>query len=293
MKKCLLSLLLLAAFMLLAHCPFVHAQAVGAITGTVTDPSGAIIPGAKVTATRVETGVSQSTLSSGAGTYTIPSLVVGTYNVVAEAGGFKSGKATGITLDVAQQRDVDFKLGLAGVTSTVEVNAAPPLLNTTSGSMAGLVSEEQVQTLPLNGRSIGNLVMMQTGMAQDTGGMGWLSPMWISNGNRGETAVATLDNADSTDREMGTIQFWNFNLDAIAEFKVQQNNYSATLPSRTRRSPRSKGTNSAACSAARSRRTKPFSLSNTRASGRGRANPTLFRFLLQPSSKGKSRLLTP
>jgi hypothetical protein len=124
MKKCLVSLLLLAAFMLLADCPFVHAQAVGAITGTVTDPSGAVIPGIKITATRVETGVSQSTLSSGAGTYTIPSLVVGTYNVVAEAGGFKSGTATGITLDVAQQRTVDFKLALAGVTSTVEVNAA-------------------------------------------------------------------------------------------------------------------------------------------------------------------------
>jgi hypothetical protein len=205
----------------------VHAQAVGAITGTVTDPSGAVIPGAKVTATRVETGVSQSTLTSGAGTYTIPSLVVGTYNVIAGAGGFKTGTATGITLDVAQQRDVDFKLGLAGVTSAVEVNAAPPLLNTTSGSIAGLVSEEQVQTLPLNGRSIDNLVMMQTGMAQDTGSMGWMAPQWISNGNRGETAVATLDNADATDREMGTIQFWNFNLDAIAEFKVQQNNYSA------------------------------------------------------------------
>ena len=57
--------------------------------------------------------------------------------------------------------------------------------------------------------------------------MGWLAPQWISNGNRGETVVATLDNADATDTEMGTLQFWNFNLDAIAEFKVLQNNYSA------------------------------------------------------------------
>jgi hypothetical protein len=227
MKKYLVSLFLLAAFSLLVHCPFVHAQAVGAITGTVTDPSGAVIPGAKVTATRVETRVSQSTVTSGAGTYTIPNLAVGTYTVTAEAGGFKTGIATEITLDVAQQREIGFKLALAGVTSTVEVNAAPPLLNTTSGTMAGVVTGEQVQTLPLNGRSIGNLVMLQPGMAQDTGGMGWLSPMWISNGNRGETAVATLDSADASDAEMGTIQFWNFNLDAIAEFKVQQNNYSA------------------------------------------------------------------
>jgi hypothetical protein len=116
---------------------------------------------------------------------------------------------------------------LAGTESTVEVTAAPPLLNTTDAILAGLVSREQVQTLPLNRRSIQNLVMMQPGMAQDTGSMGWMAPQWISNGNRGETEVATLDNSDVSDSEMGTIQFWNFNLDAIAEFKVLQLNYSA------------------------------------------------------------------
>ena len=217
---------LLLAFVLLRPLP-IHAQSTGAIVGTVTDPSGAVIPGAKVTATRVDTGVSQSTVTGGTGNYTIPNLVVGTYNVSAEGQGFKSGSATGITLDVSQTRQVDFKLAVTGVESTVEVDATPPLLNTTDGMLGGLVTEEQVQTLPLNGRSIQNLVMMLPGMAQDTGSMGWLAPQWISNGNRGETVVATLDNADATDTEMGTPQFWNFNLDAIAEFKVLQNNYSA------------------------------------------------------------------
>ena len=205
----------------------VWTQATGAITGTVTDPSGAVIPNARITATREDTGVSQSTVTSGGGTYTIPNLGVGTYNVTAEGSGFKGGSATGIKLDVSQTRQVDFKLTVVGVESTVEVNATPPLLNTTDGMLGGLVTEQQVQTLPLNGRSIANLVMMQPGMAQDTGSMGWLAPQWISNGNRGETVVATLDNADATDTEMGTPQFWNFNLDAIAEFKVLQNNYSA------------------------------------------------------------------
>ena len=203
------------------------AQAVGEIVGSVTDPSGAVIPQAKVTATLVETGTSRATLTSSAGTYTIPSLLVGTYTVTAEAASFQTGTATAITLDVAQQREVDFKLAVSGVATKVEVSAAPPLLNTTEGSLAGLVSEKQVQELPLNGRSIGNLVMLQAGMAQDTGRMGWFNPMWIGNGNRGETATATLDGADSSNREMGVIQFWDFNLDAIAEFKVQQNNYSA------------------------------------------------------------------
>ena len=226
MKKCFVTLFFVA-FVLLNFCCLLRAQAVGAIVGTVTDPTGAVVPGVKVTATRVQTGVSQSTVTTGSGTYTIPSLVVGTYNVTVQAAGFKTGTAAGITLDVAQQRAVDFKLALGGVASTVDVNAAPPLLNTTDGAIAGLVSEDQVQAFPLNGRSIGNLVMLQPGMAQDTGSMGSFAPQWISNGNRGETTVATLDGADSSDREMGTVQFWDFNLDAIAEFKVQQNNYSA------------------------------------------------------------------
>ena len=227
MKKGFGSLLLLGMFAVLADCPFAHAQAVGSITGIVTDSSGAIIPGAKVTATRVETGVAQSTVTTGAGSYTIPSLAVGTYNVVAEAQGFKSGTAENITLDVSQERAVDFKLVVAGVTQQVEVNAAPPLINTTNATLAQIVSTEQVENLPLNGRNIEGLMTMQPGIVNYTGGMGWMSNEVAGNGNRGETSVGTLDGADSSDAEMGTLQFTNFNLDAIAEFKVQQNNYSA------------------------------------------------------------------
>jgi hypothetical protein len=228
MKKGLGSLLLLAMFAVLADCPFAHAQAVGTITGTVSDPSGAVVAGAKVTATRVETGVSQSTVTTSVGSYTIPSLAVGTYKVVAEATGFKTGAATDITLDVSQQRVVDFTLVLSGVTQQVEVNAAPPLINTTNATLAQVVSTEQVENLPLNGRNIEGLITMQPGIVGYNGAnMGWMSNEFAGNGNRGETSVGTLDGADSSDAEMGTLQFTNFNLDAIAEFKVQQNNYSA------------------------------------------------------------------
>jgi hypothetical protein len=202
-------------------------QAVGTIVGTVTDSSGAVVPQAKVTAIRDATQLAQSAVTSGAGTFAIPHLDVGTYTVKVDANGFAPQTITGVTLDVSQERNLDFRLSLAGVTQTVGVSAAPPLINTTNGSLAGLVAQDQVQELPLNGRSIQNLVMLQPGMAQDQGNMGWLAPQWIGNGNRGETAVATLDGADATDSEMGTVQFWNFNLDAIAEFKVQQANYSA------------------------------------------------------------------
>jgi hypothetical protein len=223
------SCLLAFVFFLL---PSAVAQAVGAIVGTVTDPSGAVMPGATITALNEATQVSQSAVTGSGGTYAIPHLLVGTYTVSVDAKGFQKGSTSGITLDVSQQREVNFKLVVLGVSETVKVDTTPPLLNTTDATIAGLVSEEQVQNLPLNGRSIVGLVFMQPGVVADTGGMGWMTGQgaggqWIANGNRGETMVGTLDNADVSDAEMGTTQFQNFNLDAIAEFKVLQNNYSA------------------------------------------------------------------
>ncbi len=216
------------AFLLVALTPnLLHAQATGEITGRVADQTGALIPNVKVTATRTSTGVSQSTVTTSAGTYTIPHLQVGTYTVTADASGFKEGIAKEITLNVAQQRELDFKLALAGVTTSVQVSAAPPLVNTTNGTVASTVSEEQVENLPLNGRNIEGLMTMVPGVNYYTGGMGWMASEMTSNGNRGETDVGTLDGADIADPEMGTLQFTNFNLDAIAEFKVQTSNYSA------------------------------------------------------------------
>jgi hypothetical protein len=202
-------------------------QAVGAISGTVKDPSGAVVPGANVSVLRVDTGVAQDTETNKSGLFTFSNLVVGTYKLTIKASGFTTQTVSNITLDVSQQRDVPVTLIVEGTVQVTEVTAAPPLLDTSSGQVAGLVTEQQVENLPLNGRSIQNLVMLQPGMAPDQGAMGWMAPMWASNGNRGETAVAQLDGADATDSEMGTVQFWNFNLDAIAEFKVLQANYSS------------------------------------------------------------------
>jgi carboxypeptidase family protein len=206
---------------------WLHAQAVGEILGTVTDPSGALLPNAKVTAVLSSTGLTRTTVTGGSGAYTLAALPVGIYSLTVEATGFKSATSTGVTLDVSQQRELDFGLSLAGAEQQVEVTAVAPLVTTTHGALGGLVTGQQVQTLPLNGRAITNLVMLQPGLNFETDQTGWLAPEWAGNGNRGQTEVATLDNIDTTDAEMGNVQFWNFNLDAIAEFKVLQNNYSA------------------------------------------------------------------
>jgi hypothetical protein len=226
MQKKTLAMMSALVLILLPTSP-VWGQAVGSVTGTVADSTGAVIPLAKVTATRTATGISQRVLTSDLGTFTFSNLVVGTYSLTVDAKGFSEKSIGGVTVDVSQQRSVSFTLTPAGSAESMTVIAAAPLLNTTNGQLAGLVTQSQVVDMPLNGRSIDNLVMLQPGMAADNGEMGWLAPQWASNGNRGETEVVQLDGADASDSEMGTPEFWNFNLDAIAEFSVLQANYSA------------------------------------------------------------------
>ena len=120
-------LLILAGFFVVclgAPCR-VKAQAIGEILGTVRDPSGAVLPRAKITAIQTATGLTRSTTSDAEGTYTLPQLPVGSYEVTVEAPGFKTATSTGITLDVSQQRQVDFTLALASAQQQVEVTANP------------------------------------------------------------------------------------------------------------------------------------------------------------------------
>jgi hypothetical protein len=194
---------------------------------------------------------------------------VGTYNITAEAKGFKTGLANGIALDVSQQREVNFTLAIGGVTATVEVNAAPPLLNTTNATLANVVSSEQVEYLPLNGRSIDGLMLMQPGIVASTAMMGWMGAGMVpnssnnelvGNGNWGETSVGTLDGADTSDAEMGTLQLTR----------------ATSSPPLSRLS---REMNSAERSEGRSRKMRHSSLCNTSASASGSASRTMPLFL--------------
>ncbi len=103
-------------------------QAVGSISGTVTDSTGAVVRNASVTALRVDTGVAQSVVTNTAGLFTFSNLVVGTYTVTVRAAGFAPQTVSDITLDVTQQRDLSIKLSVAGATQVAEVTAPAPLL---------------------------------------------------------------------------------------------------------------------------------------------------------------------
>lgn len=217
------------AFVLFLAPAILRAQATGEILGTITDPSGAVVPNAKVTAIELGTNFTHSTVAGTSGTYFLPELAVGTYRVTVTAPGFKAATSIGIALNVNQQREVNFRLALGASSQLVEVHATPPLANVTNGSLGGLVSGQQVATLPLNGRDISNLILMQPGVNYEIQSYsGAINVAFVAaNGNRGTTVSSYVDGVDTSDDEYGGGEFSNFNLDAIAEFKVLQNNYSA------------------------------------------------------------------
>jgi hypothetical protein len=206
--------------------PVLMGQSVGTISGSVTDPGQATIPNATVTATDRSTSFTRSTTTSGAGTYSLPRLPVGTYVVRADAAGFQQASVE-VRLDVEQEREVNLTLALQGVASSVEVTATTPTINTTNATIGGVVEGRQVSNLPLNGRDIQNLILMQPGQVPENNSSFSFEINTSGNGNRGVTGSSYLDGMDSTDNELGGGQFGNFNLDAVAEFRVLQNNYSA------------------------------------------------------------------
>lgn len=123
--------------------------AVGTLTGTVLDASGAVVPGATVVATNVATGVENTTTSTSAGAYTLPYLPAGTYNVKAGAPGFRTSTREGVILRVGQTLSVNINLELGAVTEQVTVSAAPPLLEAGSAEIGRYISTEEYKSWPI------------------------------------------------------------------------------------------------------------------------------------------------
>src|SRR3990167_5086906 len=137
------------------------------ILGTVKDASGAVVPGASLTARGTETGQTRTAVSAGDGSYRFSALPVGSYEVRVEQSGFQSAVRSGVTLTVGQEAVINFTLEVGAVTQTVAVTGEAPLVNTTSGSLGGLVGEESVAALPLNGRNYIDLTFLQPGISQN------------------------------------------------------------------------------------------------------------------------------
>ena len=159
-RKVLLVNLVLVALLVLAGGVFVFAQVTSGIEGRAEDTSGAAIQGATVTVTDLETGTVRTAQTDDGGNYRVVALPVGRYEVKTEKEGFATTVQTGISLVVGQQAVVNVTLEVGAVNQEVQVKADSQLVNTTTASTSGLVSETQVKELPLNGRSYDNLLTL-------------------------------------------------------------------------------------------------------------------------------------
>ena len=161
LKKITRSLAL--AGMLVMAAGAADAQVTAAVSGTVVDATRGAVAGATVTATSLETNIHRSTTTDASGNYSILSLPLGPTTVRAEKSGFKPVERTGINLQLDQNAAVNFQLEVGEFVSQINVSERAPIVNTTTESVAGLVGEDQVKELPLNGRSFDNLVTLNPG----------------------------------------------------------------------------------------------------------------------------------
>ncbi len=139
------------------------AQVTAAISGTVEDASGALVPGAKITIKSVETGAARTVATDQSGSFIVVSLPLGPQELTVEKAGFKTAVRTGVSLVVGQQAVVNFRLELGEFVQQVTSTDETPLVNTTTSAVSGVVGEEQIKDLPLNGRSFDNLITLNPG----------------------------------------------------------------------------------------------------------------------------------
>ncbi len=227
-KVALLSTVLAA---LLGMTGTLRAQsATGQITGTVTDPTGAVIPQVKVTVSNQLTGLSREATTGGSGDYTFTLLPVGVYTVTAEKSGFRLAKHTDIQLSVADVIRIDLQLAVGEVTQTVEVTAAAVLLSTESSAVTQLIGQRQVDALPLNSRNFVQFLLLGAGAVQTHGEQADMrsgkGDAISINGARPTSLNYTLDGLVNTDVSLNTPAVI-LSQDAIQEFKETTATYSA------------------------------------------------------------------
>ena len=205
----------------------------GSITGVVTDASGAVVSGAKVTLTNQGTGAALTTTSGADGVFKFSPVRVGTYKVEVASQGFQTTTQTGVKVDIGTNVSVNFSLKPGSQAETVEVTAATPVLQTQDASVGQVVDERSVNNLPLNGRNFTFLAQLVQGVnspQSDTRGNA-ASGAFSANGFRPAQNNYMLDgidnNSDTVDFLNGTNYVVLPPVDAIQEFKVQTTDFSA------------------------------------------------------------------
>jgi Carboxypeptidase regulatory-like domain len=200
----------------------------GLITGVVADSTGAVLPGAQVSVVNRDTGQERIAVSDSSGLYVVPQLAPGAYTLTAKKEGFASIKQDNIQLLVNQSLTIDLKFSVASSAQTIEVNSAPPMLNTTSSTLSDVIEHQEIVDLPLNGREFTQLALLTPGAAPQSGGQqsgftvalgaGGISP--AVSGQRANQNNFTIDGVLNNDIYTNV---WSISPppDAIEEFNVQ------------------------------------------------------------------------
>jgi len=232
-KKLVFSLLLLSGTAALASIT-------GSVTGVVTDASGSVIQGAKVTATDTDTGISNSTTTNASGSYSFPNLPIGRYSIRVEAKGFSDFHETGIVLDVNTALRIDPRLQVSSVAQNVEVTANAIQVDTISTQLGDVISSKSMTSLPLNGRSYTDLLALQPGVVPESNesgsGVNSYSNAPPSGGlNDGTLSISGargssngfMVNGGNVMEQMANGTAIIPNVDSIAEFRIITNNFDA------------------------------------------------------------------
>ena len=207
-------------------------ESTGTISGTATDPSGAVVPQAEITVTNIQTGVERKISSNSSGLFVLTNLAVGNYTLTAKATGFKNFEATQIRLDVNDRLTIPVHFEIGGTNETVSINASGAQLQTESADLSDLIGARQTQALPLNGRVFSQLVMLAPGVVSENGtignGVGIDSDTAVSiNGSQSNSNLWLLDGQNNMDIGSNAGNVVTPPLDALEEFNVLRSNYSA------------------------------------------------------------------
>ncbi len=208
------------------------AQATTSLHGIVTDPSGGVVPGAKVTLINSETNVPRETVTTATGVYSFPAVLPGTYDLKVEAKGFQTYLHTGLILQVSLPAAVNVSLRVGAVSQTVKVTGAPPLLNTTNASLGQTMGSSAIKNLPMRAENTALLLSLQPGVVYlgSTPAGTQASRAGATDGVRGDQNNITLDGVSNND------EFSGYAFDGILpttpysvqEFRVTTSNYGAT-----------------------------------------------------------------
>jgi hypothetical protein len=210
----------------------------GSITGTITDPAGAVVPNATVIAKNVDTNITTEAKTNAAGVYNLLFLPVGSYTISVQAPGFKTATVAPFPLSVNQTARIDVTMEVGAVTETVEVTESAPIMQTETAQTGDVISSTQATALPLNGRNFISLTLLVPGAitpypnAFNNPSRSFGGGRPYVNGNREQTNNFLLDGVDINE-PIDNLVAYNPNVDALAEMRVLTGNASAEFGNAT------------------------------------------------------------